>query len=254
MQVSVKLSEIVLKNSSHVKLNCLVRTIEQKSKGTKIVFDDLKSKKSKTVFAKYCIITIPPPMLMKLTFNPPLPPKKEILSQRTHMGAIIKIFMIYEKPFWLDMGYSGEVFLDTGPVANYYDASDHSKKIFALIGLIGGKYALKCLEMTKEERKHAVLEQLHTLFGDIAKKGVRDYVEKDWISDEFRRGGYLTIYPPNTFSHLFPEIFKSHGRIYFAGTESAHSWNGYMEGALNSAEKTTNEVLNAMKREINSNL
>jgi monoamine oxidase len=36
------------------------------------------------------------------------------------------------------------------------------------------------------------------------------------------------------------------GRIYFAGTETATRWSGYMEGAVEAGERAAREVLNAL--------
>lgn len=36
---------------------------------------------------------------------------------------------------------------------------------------------------------------------------------------------------------------EPHGRIHFAGTETATRWSGYMDGAIQSAERATKEVL-----------
>ena len=35
------------------------------------------------------------------------------------------------------------------------------------------------------------------------------------------------------------------GRIHWAGTETAEVWNGYMDGAIRSGERTAREVINA---------
>lgn len=36
------------------------------------------------------------------------------------------------------------------------------------------------------------------------------------------------------------------GRIYFAGTETATHWSGYMEGAVEAGERAAREILHAM--------
>ncbi|KAI8478955.1 hypothetical protein Bbelb_433140 [Branchiostoma belcheri] len=41
-------------------------------------------------------------------------------------------------------------------------------------------------------------------------------------------------------------IRKPFGKVYFAGTETAVKWNGYMDGAVESGERAAREVLHAM--------
>ena len=40
----------------------------------------------------------------------------------------------------------------------------------------------------------------------------------------------------------FREIRKPIGRLYFAGTETATQWSGYMEGAIQAGERSAREV------------
>ena len=39
------------------------------------------------------------------------------------------------------------------------------------------------------------------------------------------------------------EIRRPHGRVHWAGTETATIWNGYMEGALRSGERAAADAL-----------
>jgi hypothetical protein len=79
-------------------------------------------------------------------------------------------------------------FTDEGPVCNYYDASSPDGKVPALIGLIGGRDALYWNQRSQGERKSAVISQLVKIFGPEAAKPL-DYIDKDWTSDQWQRGG-----------------------------------------------------------------
>lgn len=54
----------------------------------------------------------------------------------------------------------------------------------------------------------------------------------------------LSIIPGNCVASLFPHrvIRQPVGRIYFAGTETATQWSGYMEGAVEAGERAAREV------------
>jgi monoamine oxidase len=45
---------------------------------------------------------------------------------------------------------------------------------------------------------------------------------------------------------VVPGLRDPIGRIHWAGTETATVWTGYMEGALQSGERASAEVLRAM--------
>ena len=46
-----------------------------------------------------------------------------------------------------------------------------------------------------------------------------------------------------SLSIFFRALRKPLGRLYFAGTEAATEWTGYMEGAIQSGERAAREVL-----------
>lgn len=43
-------------------------------------------------------------------------------------------------------------------------------------------------------------------------------------------------------SYLWSVIRQPVGKIYFAGTETATQWSGYMEGAVQAGERAAREV------------
>lgn len=45
--------------------------------------------------------------------------------------------------------------------------------------------------------------------------------------------------------YIHSEIRKPIGNIYFAGTETATKWPGYMDGAVEAGERAAREVLHA---------
>jgi monoamine oxidase len=63
----------------------------------------------------------------------------------------------------------------------------------------------------------------------------------DWTKDPFSRGGFSHLRPGYVMKHL-RSIAQPEGRVHFAGEHTA-AWSGFMEGALESAERVTEEVL-----------
>lgn len=41
----------------------------------------------------------------------------------------------------------------------------------------------------------------------------------------------------------WPYLRKPHGRVFFAGTETATIWSGYMNGAVEAGERAAREIL-----------
>ncbi len=79
-------------------------------------------------------------------------------------------------------------------------------------------------------------------FGDAASAPV-EYLERDWMSEEFSRGCYGAHFAPGVWSAYGPALRAPIGRIHWAGAECATVWNGYMEGAVRSGEQVADDLL-----------
>ena len=85
----------------------------------------------------------------------------------------------------------------------------------------------------------AGLYELARMFPEAPKEFVRGWVH-DWISDPFAQGAFSHIAPGYVLEHM-QHIAPPEGRLHFAGEHTA-SWNGFIEGALESAERILQEV------------
>ncbi|KAI8478086.1 hypothetical protein Bbelb_441850 [Branchiostoma belcheri] len=73
-----------------------------------------------------------------------------------------------------------------------------------------------------------------------------NYVEQNWMADPFSGGCFVATLGPGVLTSFGRAIRKPFGKVYFAGTETAVKWNGYMDGAVESGERAAREVLHAM--------
>jgi monoamine oxidase len=60
-----------------------------------------------------------------------------------------------------------------------------------------------------------------------------------------RYGGDDFALPEDALADVGETLREPVGRIHWAGTETAEVWNGYMDGAIRSGERTDREVLTA---------
>ena len=72
--------------------------------------------------ARKVIITIPPPMLKGISFDPSMPPERTALQQNTRMGVVYKAIAVFEKPFWRE-GLGGEFLVLDDPACGVFDSS-----------------------------------------------------------------------------------------------------------------------------------
>ena len=80
------------------------------------------------------------------------------------------------------------------------------------------------------------------MFGPRAREPER-YVDRAWANEEWTRGCYGAFMPPGAWSDHGKALRAPIGPLHWAGTETATTWSGYMDGALRSGERAAAEVL-----------
>ena len=194
--------------------------------------------------AQRVIVAIPPALVSRIHFTPGLPTAREQLNQRMPMGATIKCHALYDRPFWRDAGWSGEVVGDGQPITVAFDNTDQGGKA-ALVAFIVGQPARRWAQETMDARREAVLSALVRYFGPEAGSPMK-YIDKDWGAEPWTGGcpiGVPTLGTLSTYGHA---LRAPVGRIHWAGTETATQWMGYMDGALQAGERAAKEVLGAL--------
>eukprot|EP01133_Synstelium_polycarpum_P012361 gene12361-14501_t len=187
--------------------------------------------------ARRVIMTVPPYLAGRIDYLPPLPYPRVHLTQRMAMGQVIKFIVHYDTCFWRELGFAGEIVSDRESVAVAYDGSFEDGTKPSIIGFFEGNSAREWGDKTEEERKKEVLDLLFCSFGDERALHPTMYMEKNWMAEKYSLGGYTGICGPGVLTSLGNALRQPIGRIHFAGTETATQWIGYMEGALQSAER-----------------
>jgi monoamine oxidase len=212
-----------------------VRKITQKADRVQVDSDKL------TAIGQRVIVAIPPPLAGRLQYSPALPALRDQLTQRFPLGSVMKVIALYEKPFWRDKGYTGQVVSDTGPVQATFDNTPPEGTPGALMGFVEASTSRKLNEVSKEELRQKVLDNFALYYGDEAKNAI-GFIEKRWDKDVWHRGCPVCVPGPGVLLDFGTAIRTPVGRIHWAGTETATYWNGYMDGAVRSGERASDEV------------
>ncbi len=213
-----------------------VRGIAQNRRGVTVVSDRL------TARAKRVIVTVPPGVAQRIDYSPELPDLRAQLVQRWAQGSLMKIEVIYDRPFWRDAGLSGQAVSDTGPARTTFDNSPPDGRPGILFGFVGGLDAREFLQRPKAARRAAVLANYATYFGERARHP-RSY-DEDTAMDELWIRGCPTAYTaPGVLLGYGPAMRAPVGRVHWAGSETSTYWAGYMDGAVRSGERAASEVM-----------
>ena len=221
-------------------LNAPVRRISHGARGVVV-----EAEGDVVVRASRVIVTLPPTLAGRLVYAPPLPGRRDQLTQRMPMGTVIKCQAVYDRPFWRDAGRSGIGVAGDGVVRLCFDASPADGSAGVLLAFITAGAARQSLLGTPEEREAVVLGFFERFFGPAAATP-QAYVEVAWSEEEFSRGCYAGSFTPGGWTAYGPELCAPIGPIHWAGTETARVWNGYIDGAVESGERAAFEVLAAL--------
>jgi monoamine oxidase len=220
-------------------LGCPVHLIRQDADGVGIVHEH------DTVRAERVIVAVPPSLAARIRYSPALPSRRDQLTQQVPMGSVIKMQIRYEEPFWREAGLSGFVVSLDHPVGVMFDNSPQDLRCGVLLGFLEGEHATKAALMDADERRKLVLECFAKYFGERALQPL-EYIEQDWTAEEFSRGCYGGRMGTGVWTRYAQALSEPIGRIHWASTETADVWNGYLDGAVRSGERTAEEALTAL--------
>ncbi|KAH9502345.1 hypothetical protein Btru_073507 [Bulinus truncatus] len=246
-QISEKLADIVGEDT--VQLGDAVKELQQTESNVNV-----ETASGWKATAALVILAAPPKAIEQIQITPSLSADRVDFMKRMPMGNMIKIIITYKQAFWRDKKFSGEIVSNgglteikgcsRGPLCVAYDATSPNG-CPALVAFMAGEPAVEWAQQPAEVRQEAVLNQFAAFFGkDIYK--FLDYKEKDWNQEPFSWGAPVSYMAPGGMKHFAQSIRQPHGRLHFAGTETATSFTGYMNGAVQAGERAALEVLSKL--------
>lgn len=228
----------VMADELDVRLSSPVRRIEHDQGHVRLHSD------GEEVTAGRVVVAVPPALTARITYDPPLPGRRDQMSQRMPLGSIIKVMAVYDAPFWRDFGLSGQALTDAGPVRFTFDNTPPAGTPGVLLGFVEGRHARELDRLGRDDREAAVIDSFAQLFGPRARSH-RSYIERSWAQEPWTRGCYGCMFTPGGWTEFGDALRAPIGRIHWAGSETATVWNGYMDGAVRSGERAAHEVLAA---------
>ncbi|MFO0658435.1 MAG: FAD-dependent oxidoreductase [Polyangiaceae bacterium] len=230
--LSIRLAE---KLKSPPMLGVPARKIHQDEHGVVVYGDTI------TLRAKRVVVALPPTLAGRIEYDPLLPVARDQLHQRMSMGATVKCLAMYDRAFWREDGFSGEIVTD-GDVCVSFDNTSHDGAQPCLVAFVVGEAARRWSSRSEKERREVVLGAFARAFGDKARNPTI-YLEQDWSTERWTGGCPVGILGTGGLTSTAAALRIPTGRIHWAGTETAVKWMGYMEGAIGSGERAAREVL-----------
>lgn len=196
--------------------------------------------------AHRAVITIPPRLLADtVNFEPALDSQLSELMRdtRTWMAGHAKAVVQYPRAFWREQGLSGNAFCayPGAALSEIFDAGDSDGEHAALSGFFGLPAASR--EQYRDDLPALIIEQLVRLFGDEAAHPLDIHI-RDWQQQPLTAAAADAI-PPSAhphYGHRWLQLDHWNDKLYFGGSETAGDFGGYLEGALEAAQRVAGQL------------
>jgi monoamine oxidase len=217
----------------HIRMSHKVLEVVQAKKRVRVTCDN-----GKAFEADRLICTVPTFSLMKIKWDPVLPSHQVDAMNSLQYARIAKFPFVFREKFWKHENF--DMITDTPAHYFYHATKDQGGPAGVLISYVTGDKVDAMASMTKEQRQRVVLDALKPAFGDVTKY-FTDSLMYYWGTDPYSRGAYA-FYGKGQWFGVMPVLRESFELVHFAGEHLA-DWQGFMEGAINSAEDAVAELM-----------
>jgi monoamine oxidase len=214
--------------TSEVRLRCPVTRITSKDEAVLVECDGNVESFDR------CVVTLPPAALERIVFEPALKPEMRCAIEATPLSRTIKIALRFQSKWWLRRGWGGRMLSDNN-IQQTWDGTLGENPI--LMMYVCGDTAENWNQLDDPVR--AAVHELSQQFPEANDEFIEGW-HHDWVRDPWSHGGFSYRPPGYVFGHL-QHIAAAHHRVHFAGEHTA-KWYGFIEGALESAERVTEEI------------
>jgi len=189
----------------------------------------------RTINADHVVLACALPALRRIRFTPALPPELARAIDELGYGTVTKTAVQYARRGWPH----GFVNTTHGSQRMYEPTVDQPGELGVLMSYAGGAGGLELAAHDEAERIRRVVADQHDLYGfDDEPIGA---FSRAW-SNEANFGGSYAVYQPGQVTRFWDVLRRPCGPIRLAG-EHVATWTGYMEGALESGDRVSDEIL-----------
>ena len=187
------------------------------------------------------VMTIPPELASTMiTYHPDLTPETRHALRSTPIweGQVIKVFLVYDTPFWRKAGLSGHMISEEGPIHEMYDASP-ADPFGVLVGLI--RHQSRAYHLLPDERKSAIMAQIRRIYGWEANE-LKHYSEVNWAYDEYSSFRTGATDQGTTGTLMLQQPFMN-GKLYWGGADVSTVSRGYLDGGIYRANEIAQAIM-----------
>jgi monoamine oxidase len=218
--------------------NAPVTAITQQSDRVEVASD------TATVSARRAVLALPRALAAGIHFEPALPGDHVLLIHKMPAGTEVKTVAVYEEPFWRNEGASGASVATDDLIEITLDTTQPGHSHGVIGTYCAGPRARALWSLPEAERRSLLLRTLTTRLGPKAAEPL-EIMEINWSEERWTRGCSCAHFAPGVLTQFGRLLREPVGRIHWAGTETATTSYGAMDGAVRSGERVCEEILAA---------
>jgi monoamine oxidase len=226
-----------------VRLQQAARRIVQDENSVRITVENMRGRRTE-ISSDYAIVAVPAPLAAEIEYAPALPSAQRDAFTRLRYGHATKTLLQFDRHAWRRPGRprACATDLDIGAV---WDSSEDQRGPRGILTLLAGGSAS---DATKVMLSAEGAERLAGQLGFFGLGRTRLIASRSisWEDDRWARGGYAffdSSFPPSA-RRLLALPWK---RVFFAGEHTSTTWQGYMNGAVESGLRAAEEIFAAIK-------
>lgn len=199
--------------------------------------------------ARAVIVAIPPSLRKKINFTPSLLPAYTEFSEKSPMGSMSKVSVVYKDAFWRKQCLSGSSAGNRPTCEFVADSSSPNGNPGILTSFIAAQRNRDLTGVPDEELKKLVLKDFADYFGDQAKDEslIQEFIPYNWNTKLYTGGAFTTHLGTKVWTTCAEQGWRTRvGNIFWAGTETSDRWPGYFDGAVRAGKRSATEVLDQL--------
>jgi monoamine oxidase len=217
-------------------LGALVQEVGHSEAGVTLSF--LHNSARQELSADFAVLAVPATTLRRIRFSPPLPQAQWEAIRSLKYGPATRVLLQFERAFWRRVRRH-RAFGTVQPTGAVWDASEGQRGRSGMLMLLaGGRASGECREILAQEGAEGILERLRWL-GRPAPLTAMWHTS--WEDDPLAGGGYA-VFSPEFDPYLRDWLRRPAGRLAFAGEHTSISWEGFMNGAIESGRRAAAEI------------
>lgn len=194
-----------------------------------------------TTSADYVVSTLPFSVMRGIEINPKPPALQAEAIRLLPYTTISQVYIQVEQPFWADDDFPVSMWTDTA-IERVLPITNEKGQINMIVAWMDGKNALYFDKLTPGKQEKHVIETLRAI-RPATTDALRVVHTQCWGKHPFALGAYAH-FAPKQITRFARQMALPYGALFFAGEHTAVESPG-MEGALESAERVVQELIQA---------